>query len=192
MSDNQDWQGVLGIADPAPGDPSSIQSLSDAYSTVAANASQANNLLAQVQAAGTGRAMTAFNSQLGALPGHIQTLNNSYQEAAAALGAYAPALSAAQDQANQAWAQAGLDADNPTQLLGMPVVHSDWMPADGVANNMPLIVGDLSHYIIGQRTQITSVILRERFADSDQLGIILFERVGGGAYNFDAFRGGIV
>jgi HK97 family phage major capsid protein len=61
-----------------------------------------------------------------------------------------------------------------------------------VANNMPLIVGDLSHYIIGQRTQITSVILRERFADSDQLGIILFERVGGGAYNFDAFRGGIV
>jgi HK97 family phage major capsid protein len=92
----------------------------------------------------------------------------------------------------QAWATAGIEGDNPTQLLGMPVVHSDWMPADGVTNNMPLIVGDLSHYIIGQRTQITSVILRERFADSDQLGIILFERVGGGAYNQDAFRGGIV
>jgi hypothetical protein len=107
VSENQDWQGVLGIADPAPGDPSSIRGLSDAYSTVAANASQANNLLAQVQAAGTGQAMTAFNGHLGALPGHIQTLHNSYQEAASALGAYAPALSAAQDQANQAWAQAG-------------------------------------------------------------------------------------
>ena len=66
------------------------------------------------------------------------------------------------------------------------------MPADGAANNTPLIVGDFSNYIIGQRTQITSVVLRERFADSDQVGIILFERVGGAAYNFDAFRIGYV
>jgi hypothetical protein len=122
VSENQDWQGVLGIADPAPGDPSSIRGLSDAYSTVAANASQANNLLAQVQAAGTGQAMTAFNSHLAALPGHIQTLHSSYQEAASALGAYAPALSAAQDQANQAWAQAG-PAHADLQAAQQQVAH---------------------------------------------------------------------
>ncbi len=57
---------------------------------------------------------------------------------------------------------------------------------------MPLIIGDFQNYIIGQRTQITSLILRERFADTDQVGIILFERVGGGAYNTDAFRIGTV
>lgn len=80
----------------------------------------------------------------------------------------------------------------PPDLLGFPVAHSDWMPTDGTANNTPLVLGDLSNYIIGQRTQITSVVLRERFADSDQVGIILFERVGGAAYNYDAFRIGYV
>ncbi|MCL2393591.1 MAG: hypothetical protein FWC87_02795 [Acidimicrobiaceae bacterium] len=107
MSDSQDWPGVLGIADPAPGDPQSVQALAAAYGTVGENASQANDLLAQAQAAGTGRAMTAFNGQLGSLPGHIQTVARSYQEASSALGAYATALSAAQDQANQAWSLAG-------------------------------------------------------------------------------------
>ena len=90
------------------------------------------------------------------------------------------------------YADAGLSADRPATLLGTPVTQTDWMPSDGTANNTPLVVGDLSNYIIGQRTQITSVILRERFADSDQVGIILFERVGGAAYNYDAFRIGYV
>lgn len=90
------------------------------------------------------------------------------------------------------FAQAGMTSGSPAALLGFPVTHSDWMPADGTSGNMPLILGDFSQYIIGQRTQITSVVLRERFADSDQVGIILFERVGGGAYNYDAFRIGTV
>lgn len=77
-------------------------------------------------------------------------------------------------------------------LLGFPVLHSDWMPTDGTANNVPLILGDFTNYIIGQRTEITSLILRERFADVDQVGIILFERVGGAAFNTDAFRTGYV
>ena len=90
------------------------------------------------------------------------------------------------------YAESGLAGARPDDLLGAPISQSDWMPADGAANNTPLIVGDFSNYIIGQRTQITSVVLRERFADSDQVGIILFERVGGAAYNFDAFRIGYV
>lgn len=91
-----------------------------------------------------------------------------------------------------AYADSGLVNGSPSNLLGFPVLHSDWMPADGTSGNAPLILGDLQHYIIAQRTQITSVVLRERFMDTDQVGIILFERVGGGAYNSDAFRIGTV
>jgi HK97 family phage major capsid protein len=76
-------------------------------------------------------------------------------------------------------------------LMGYPVSQTDWMPDDGQDTQPVVAFGDFSHYIIGQRTQITSLVLRERFADSDQVGIILFERVGGGLYNTDAFRLGI-
>jgi HK97 family phage major capsid protein len=78
------------------------------------------------------------------------------------------------------------------ELLGFPVLHSDWMPDDGTDANKVVYLGDLSNYIIAQRTQITSIVLRERFADSDQVGLILFERLGGNSYNLDAARIGIV
>lgn len=77
-------------------------------------------------------------------------------------------------------------------LLGFPVLHSDWMPDDGTDANQVVLLGDLSNYIIGQRAQISTVILRERFADTDQTGIILFERIGGGIFNTDAIRTGKV
>jgi HK97 family phage major capsid protein len=76
-------------------------------------------------------------------------------------------------------------------LLGSPVLQSDWVPADGQDTQPVLFYGDLSAYIIAQRTQITSLVLRERFADTDQTGILLFERIGGGIFNTDAIRGGI-
>jgi HK97 family phage major capsid protein len=85
---------------------------------------------------------------------------------------------------------------NPTgynaELLGFPLMHSDWVPLDGTANNNVCVLGDFAHYVIAQRTEITTVVLRERFADTDQTGIILFERVGGGCWNTDAFRIGYV
>lgn len=77
-------------------------------------------------------------------------------------------------------------------LLGNPVYNSDFMPADGTDTNKVVVFGDFSAYIIAQRAQITSTVLRERYADSDQTGIILWERVGGGLSNPDAFRFGIV
>jgi HK97 family phage major capsid protein len=77
-------------------------------------------------------------------------------------------------------------------LLGRPVLHSDWMADDGTDANKVVFLGDLGEYIIGQRTQITSLVLRERFADSDQTGIVLFERIGGGMYNKSAALVGIV
>lgn len=87
-----------------------------------------------------------------------------------------------------AYAAAGLTEGSPMTLLGFPVLHSDWMPDDGQDTQPVAILGDLAEYIIGQRTQISTVILRERFADTDQTGIILFERIGGGIFNTDALR----
>jgi HK97 family phage major capsid protein len=80
----------------------------------------------------------------------------------------------------------------PRQIQGMPIENSDWMPDDGTNGNKVLLVGDFSNYIIAQRAQITSVVLRERFADTDQTGIILWERVGGNCWNTDGLRVGIV
>lgn len=83
-------------------------------------------------------------------------------------------------------------AGTPRSMLDAPVENSEFVPDDGVDGNKVLIYGDFSHYIIAQRAQITSVVLRERFADTDQTGIILFERVGGALSNPDAIRFGIV
>ncbi len=78
------------------------------------------------------------------------------------------------------------------EIDGYPVVNSEFMPADLVDTNKVLLFGDFSGYIIAERAQITSTILRERFADTDQTGIILWERVGGAVWNPDAFRVGVV
>lgn len=74
---------------------------------------------------------------------------------------------------------------------GYTVHNSQWMPADGTAGNINIVFGDFSAYIIADRAQISTVVLRERFADTDQTGIILFARVGGAAWNTDAFRFGL-
>lgn len=78
------------------------------------------------------------------------------------------------------------------EILGNPVYNSDFMPIDDTNANKVLIFGDFSSYIIAQRAQITSTVLRERYADTDQTGIILWERLGGGLSNPDAFRFGVV
>jgi HK97 family phage major capsid protein len=78
------------------------------------------------------------------------------------------------------------------ELAGYLTRNSPFMPDDGVDTNKVYAYGDFGQYIIVQRAQITSVVLRERFADTDQTGIILFERVGGDVWNPDAFRFGVV
>lgn len=77
-------------------------------------------------------------------------------------------------------------------LMGAMVNNSEFMPTDGTDGNKVVVYGDFSNYIIAQRAQMSTVVLRERFADVDQIGIIIFERVGGAAWNSDAFRTGIV
>lgn len=83
-------------------------------------------------------------------------------------------------------------AATPRTLMGYPVFNSEFVEDDGTDANRVVVFGDISNYIIAQRSQISTVVLRERFADSDQTGIILTERVGGGMWNTDAIRLGIV
>jgi HK97 family phage major capsid protein len=77
-------------------------------------------------------------------------------------------------------------------LLNYTVENSPFMQEDGTDTNKVYLFGDLSAYIIAQRAQIATRVLSERFADTDQIGIILFERVGGALWNVDAVRYGIV
>lgn len=79
------------------------------------------------------------------------------------------------------------------QIEGFPVYNSSFMPGDGTNANKVMWLGNLAQaYIIGQRAQVTSTVLRERYADTDQTGIVIFERVGGSTWNSDAGRIGIV
>lgn len=89
------------------------------------------------------------------------------------------------------WPASGFGV-TPRDLLGYPVENSEWMPNDGTDANKVLVFGNLGQYIIAQRAQISTVVLRERFADTDQTGIIIFERVGGDLWNTDAIRIGVV
>jgi HK97 family phage major capsid protein len=77
-------------------------------------------------------------------------------------------------------------------LLNYQVENSPFMQEDGTDANKVYLFGDLSAYIIAQRAQIATRVLSERFADTDQIGIIIFERVGGALWNPDAVRYGIV
>jgi HK97 family phage major capsid protein len=90
-------------------------------------------------------------------------------------------------------ARSGLTVGSPATLVGAPVRNSEFMPADGSDTNKVFVFGNWSAgYIIASRAQITTKILNERFADTDQTGIIIWERVGGDTWNTDAFRIGVV
>lgn len=80
----------------------------------------------------------------------------------------------------------------PNELGGYPVNNSAWMPVGGTNGNKVLVFGDFQSYIIARRAEITTTVLRERFADNDQTGLILMSRAGGGLWNTDAMYIGIV
>lgn len=89
------------------------------------------------------------------------------------------------------WPDSGFGA-TPNELMGKPKHNSDFMPDQGTDGNRVAVFGDLSSYVIAQRTHVTVVVLRERFADTDQTGFVLIERVGGDTYNVDGIRIGKV
>ncbi len=81
-------------------------------------------------------------------------------------------------------------------IEGFPVYNSEFVGADGSVSagpsTIPLIFGDLSAYQIIDRAQISVRVLQERYADTDQTGLVLWSRVSGGLWNYDAIRTGVI
>lgn len=90
-------------------------------------------------------------------------------------------------------AGAGGAGDAPMMLVGAPVFEHAFMPDDGTNGNKVLVFGDFSSYIIADRTSLSvwvdDITLR---GSSDETAIYLRSRAGGGVWNVDAFRFGIV
>lgn len=80
----------------------------------------------------------------------------------------------------------------PRNIQGYPLYNSEFMENDNTDGNRVYAFGDFNNYIIGRRAELSTVVLRERFADNDQTGIIIFSRFGGGCWNTDALRLGKV
>jgi len=81
-------------------------------------------------------------------------------------------------------------------IEGSPVRISEFMGTDGSVSTTPattpLLLGDFSQAYIIERTGFSVRILNERYAETDQTGIIIFARVGFGMWNYDAFRTGVI
>ena len=66
------------------------------------------------------------------------------------------------------------------------------MPVDGTNGNKVLVVGDLSSYIIADRSALSVVIDDINLRGSDETQVFIRSRAGGGLWNTDALRIGIV
>jgi HK97 family phage major capsid protein len=71
-------------------------------------------------------------------------------------------------------------------------VYSEHMPVGGVDGNKIILAGPLSQIVSPERIAISAQILVERYADTDELAIVLRSRFGVGVMNPRAFRFGIV
>lgn len=87
-------------------------------------------------------------------------------------------------------------AGQPNDLEGYRVVISEFAPQDaangGATDNNVLLAGALGDLMVAVRTTVTPQLLLERYADTDQIGLVLRQRFGGGISNTDAFRLGYV
>lgn len=93
-------------------------------------------------------------------------------------------------QGRYLWPRVDHDGDGLRELLGYPVACSPFVPEGGTAGSV-VIIGDLSAYVIAARS-LLSLVLTERFAEYDQLGVIIIDRIGGALWNVDAMRLGTV
>ncbi|KKN82073.1 hypothetical protein LCGC14_0313400 [marine sediment metagenome] len=64
-------------------------------------------------------------------------------------------------------------------LLGIPILYSEFMPNATTASNKPIIYGDLSGYFLVQRVGFTIQILKELLAQTNQIIMLGRIRFGG-------------
>jgi len=92
----------------------------------------------------------------------------------------------------QAAAGAGGQAGAPGDLVEFPVRTSPFVPVGGTNGNKVMVLGDFSAYIIAERTALSVIVDNMNLIGSDETQIFLRSRAGGGVWNVDAFRIGIV
>lgn len=100
------------------------------------------------------------------------------------------------DAQNRPWWQpnfssGGADAA-PARLVNIPTYNSPFMPVDNTNANKVMVVGDFSNYIIAERQGISITVDDINLIGSKQTQIFIRSRAGGGVWNTDAFRIGIV
>lgn len=110
MSRPHDWQQVLEIADPTPGDPLVVQDVSRRWSDVADEAERAEGRLRGLLADGAvttwvGKAGDQFRKGSHDLPDQLAKVARSYRLASDAMGWWAGRLSIHQDDADRALAR---------------------------------------------------------------------------------------
>lgn len=91
------------------------------------------------------------------------------------------------DTKNFLW-QASLAAGEPPTLLGFPVYGSGFMPAIE-SGKIPILFGDFTRFIIGQRGEMVFKPLRELHALQDLTTFLMIERVDGVLSDMQAIRG---
>lgn len=100
------------------------------------------------------------------------------------------------DGENRPWwqpqAQAGGAAGAPSALLDMPVYQSPFIPVGGTNANKVLVVGDFSAYVIAERQSLSVIVDPINLVGSNETQIFIRSRAGGGLWNTDALRVGIV
>lgn len=89
-------------------------------------------------------------------------------------------------------AGAGGAVGAPPTLLGAPVYTSPFVPNAAVDTTKEIIVGDFSAYIIADRMALSVYVSNDLYAATDEVGIWLRSRAGGGLWNTDALRVGIM
>lgn len=81
-----------------------------------------------------------------------------------------------------------LSSGEPPQILGFPVYTSEFMPAIE-SGKIPVLFGDFSKFIVGQRGEMVFKPLREVHALQDITTFLLIERVDGVLSDVQAIRG---
>lgn len=81
----------------------------------------------------------------------------------------------------------GLANGEPDTLLGYPVVQNSWAPTI-TATYYPFVFGDLKRYILGERKQMTFIVIREKYIEELKIGYMGHVRVGGQVAIPRAFR----
>jgi HK97 family phage major capsid protein len=77
------------------------------------------------------------------------------------------------------YGESGLSVDFKSRpLVGYPVIYSGFMPNIGAAN-YPLIFGDLSGYYLVNRIGFSVQVLRELYAETNQVLVLGRLRFGG-------------